>query len=203
MYSGWPQIFFFWFGRYFVVRIDHWSGKALSGILINLVVCAWITTVYNTSKKEIFTSTSISFTQFQWRDESVRMMLAYLGKYLSENNCNLEDLFNYHAYGYIIWMGFGDAFIGFQLTPNCVSHNSKPLPWASEHWMVQYTLECHWNATGWPSIHWHTTGPPSEYLQGTLECHWKNLVESTPHWDATGETLTFAVYTGTPLVRLW
>ena len=24
-------------------------------------------------------------------------------------------------------------------------------PWASVHWLVQCTLECHWNATGWPS----------------------------------------------------
>ena len=94
-----------------------------------------------------------------------------------------------------------------------------PLPWVSVHWLVQYTLECHWNATGWPSVHWDTTGPPSEYLQGTLEhhwknlvetwnsptleCHWRNLVESGPHWDATGETLNFAAYTGTPLEGLW
>ena len=33
-----------------------------------------------------------------------------------------------------------------------------PLPWASVHWLVQCTLECHWNATGWPSVHWNTTG---------------------------------------------
>ena len=48
-----------------------------------------------------------------------------------------------------------------------------PLPWASVHWLVQCTLECHWNATGWPIVHWNTTGRPSEYLQGTLEHHWK------------------------------
>ena len=77
-----------------------------------------------------------------------------------------------------------------------------PLPWASVHWLVQFTLECHWNATGWSSVHWDTTGRPSEYLQGTLEHHWKNLVETAPDWDATGETVTFAAYTGTPLEGL-
>ena len=78
-----------------------------------------------------------------------------------------------------------------------------PLPWASVHWLVQCTLECHWNATGWPSVHWDTTGPPSEYLQGTLQHHWKKLSWNSPHWNATGETLTFAAYTGTPLEGLW
>ena len=63
-----------------------------------------------------------------------------------------------------------------------------PFAWASVHWVVQYTLECHWNATGWPKVHWDTTGRPSEYLQGTLEHHWKNLIETAPHWNATGET---------------
>ena len=78
-----------------------------------------------------------------------------------------------------------------------------PLPWASVHWLVQCTLECHRNATGWPSVYWNTTGRPNEYLQGTLEHHWKNLVETAPHWNATGETLNFAAYTGTPLEGLW
>ena len=102
---------------------------------------------------------------------------------------------------------------------DCVQAKGRyvPLPWASVHWLVQCTLECHWNATGWPSVHWDTTGPSSEYLQGTLEhhrkknnwnsptleCHWRNLVESGTHMDATGETLTFAAYTGTPLEGLW
>ena len=79
---------------------------------------------------------------------------------------------------------------------------SQPLPWASVHWLVQCTLECHWNATGDPVY----TGTPLEKLSWnspTLECHWRNLVESAPHWDATGETLTFAAYTGTPLEGLW
>ena len=77
-----------------------------------------------------------------------------------------------------------------------------PLPWASVHWLVQCTLECHWNVTGWPSVHWDTTGK-TQLKQPTLECHWRDLVESAPHWDATGETLTFAAYTGTPLEGLW
>ena len=77
-----------------------------------------------------------------------------------------------------------------------------PLPWASVHWQVQYTLEFHWNATGWPSVHWDTTKRPSEYLQGTLEYHWKNIVETALHWDATGEILTVAACTGTPLEGL-
>ena len=67
----------------------------------------------------------------------------------------------------------------------------RPLPWASVHWLVQCTLECHWNATGWPSVHWDTTGRPSEFS-------WND-----PHWNATGETLTSAAYTGTPLEGLW
>ena len=78
-----------------------------------------------------------------------------------------------------------------------------PLLWASVHWLVQCTLECHWNTPGGPSVHWDTTGPPSEYLQGTLEHHWNNLVESAPRWDATWETVTFTAYTGTPLEGLW
>ena len=63
-----------------------------------------------------------------------------------------------------------------------------PLPWASVHWLVQCTLECHWNTTVWPSVHWDTTGRPNEYLQGTLEHHWKNLVETA--------------HTGMPLEKL-
>ena len=51
------------------------------------------------------------------------------------------------------------------------------------------TLECHWNATGWPSVHWDTTGWHSEYLQGTPEHHWKNLV--APHWNATGKKIDY------------
>ena len=79
-----------------------------------------------------------------------------------------------------------------------------PLPWASVHWPVQCTLECHWNATGWPSVHWDTTGRPSEYLQGTLEHHGKKLSWILPtlechrrnsnfcslHWNTTGGTVT-------------
>ena len=77
-----------------------------------------------------------------------------------------------------------------------------PLPWASVHRLVQGTLECHWNAPGWPSTveyHWAT----QRILQGTLEHHWKSLIETSPHWNATGETLTIAAYTETPLVGLW
>ena len=59
-----------------------------------------------------------------------------------------------------------------------VKGGTKPLPWASVHWLVQCTLECHCNATGWSIVHWNTTGRPSEYLQGTLDHHWKNLVET-------------------------
>ena len=66
----------------------------------------------------------------------------------------------------------------------------QPLAWASVHWMVQCTLECHCNATGWPSVHWDTTGPPSEYLQSTLEHHWKNLVEQ-PHTGMPLEKLSW------------
>ena len=68
--------------------------------------------------------------------------------------------------------------------------------------LVHWTLEYHWNATGWPTVHWDTTGRPSDYLHGTSEHHWKNLVETAPLWDAIGETLTFAAYTGTPLEGL-
>ena len=67
---------------------------------------------------------------------------------------------------------------------------SVPLPWASVHCLVQCTLECHWNVTGWPSVYRDTTGRPSEYLQGTQEHRWWNLVETAPHWNATRETLS-------------
>ena len=79
---------------------------------------------------------------------------------------------------------------------------TTPLPWASLHWLIQCTLECHWNATGWPSVHWNITGRPSEYLQGTLEHHWKNLVEAAPHWNATRETKLNPPHTGKPLEKL-
>ena len=47
--------------------------------------------------------------------------------------------------------------------------------------LVQFTLECHWNATVWHSVHWDTTVRPSKYCTGTqncptLECHWRNWV---------------------------
>ena len=64
--------------------------------------------------------------------------------------------------------GIGLAFTG---CTGCFQH--EPLPWANVHLLVQCRLECHLNATGWPSVHWDTTGRPSEYLQGTLEHHWK------------------------------
>ena len=79
-----------------------------------------------------------------------------------------------------------NELIGTHMSPRGIQSETGPLPWASAHWLVQCTLECHWNATGWPSVHWDTTGPPSEYVQGTLEYHWKNLVETDPHWNATG-----------------
>ena len=45
-----------------------------------------------------------------------------------------------------------------QAKSNCLNKLWVPLPWASVHWLVQCTLECHWNATGWPSVHWDTNG---------------------------------------------
>ena len=87
---------------------------------------------------------------------------------------------------------------GPRLSSTLLQHASSPLPWASVLWLVRCTLECHWNATGWPSVHWDTTGWPSEYLQDILEHHCKNLVETAPHWNATGETLFAAAYTETP-----
>ena len=72
-----------------------------------------------------------------------------------------------------------------------------PLPWASVHWLVQCTLECHWNATGWLTVHCDTTGRPNEYLQHTpleklrwnlptLEYHWRNSDFCSLHWNITG-----------------
>ena len=88
-----------------------------------------------------------------------------------------------------------------------------PLPWASVHWLVQCTLECHRLTQCILEYHWATqrilagyTGTPLEkpsWNSPTMECHWRNLVESAPHWEATGETLTFAAYTGTPLEGQW
>ena len=83
-----------------------------------------------------------------------------------------------------------------------LSYLTGALPWASVHRLVQCTLECHWNATGWFNVHWDTTEWPSECLHGTLEHHWKILVEIAPHWNATGETLIVAACTGTPLAGL-
>ena len=78
-----------------------------------------------------------------------------------------------------------------------IAHYCIPLPWASVHWLVKCTLECHWNATGWPSVHWDTTGRRREYLQGALVHQWKNLVETAPHCNATGVTLTAYTHPGT------
>ena len=65
----------------------------------------------------------------------------------------------------------------------------SPLPWASVHCLVQCTLECNWNTTGWPSVHWDGiplgdpvnsagyTGTPLKKLSWncpTLECHWRD-----------------------------
>ena len=78
-----------------------------------------------------------------------------------------------------------------------------PLPWASVHWLVQCTLECHWNATGWPNVHWDTTGKtllkqshtgmPLEklsWIHPTLGCHWRNSNFCSLHWNTTGGSVT-------------
>ena len=78
---------------------------------------------------------------------------------------------------------------------NCCRRNWFSLPLASVPWLVQCTLECHWNN----SVHEDATGRPSDHFQGTLEHHWRNVVETAPNWDATGETLAIAAYTGTSL----
>ena len=73
--------------------------------------------------------------------------------------------------------------------------------WANIQRLVQCTLECHWNATDWPSVHWDTIGRPSEYLHGILEHHWRQLSWNCPtlechwrnycslHWNTTGWTI--------------
>ena len=66
-----------------------------------------------------------------------------------------------------------------------------PLPWASVHWLVPCTLECHWKVTGWPSVHWDTAGPPSEYLQCTLEHHWKKLRWNSPTLECQWKKLSW------------
>ena len=52
-----------------------------------------------------------------------------------------------------------EFFVSSQNLDNANIWNiTQPLPWASVHWLVQCTLECHWNATGWRSVIWDTTG---------------------------------------------
>ena len=78
-----------------------------------------------------------------------------------------------------------------------------PLPWASVHWLVQCTLECHWKATGWPSVHWDTTGKTElkqphtgmpldklSWIRPTLGCHWRNSNFWSLHWNTTGGSVT-------------
>ena len=75
----------------------------------------------------------------------------------------------------------------------------QPLPWASVHWLVQCTQECHWNATGRPSVHWDTTGRPCKYCRvhwnttgntqlklPHTECHWRDSDYCSLHWNTTG-----------------
>ena len=91
-----------------------------------------------------------------------------------------------------------------------------PLPWASVHWLVQCTLECHWNATVDPvytgiplgdpvntcSVRWNITGKtylkqphigmPLENLSWkcpTLGCHWRNSNFCSLHSNTNGGTV--------------
>ena len=80
-----------------------------------------------------------------------------------------------------------------------------PLPGTNGHWLVQCTLEYHWNATGSPKVHWDITGRPSKYLQGALEhywqkrswnchpleCHWRNSDNCSLYWNTTGGNSAF------------
>ena len=93
----------------------------------------------------------------------------------------------------------------------CISWLKSPLPWASVHWLVQRTLECHCNAIGWPCVHCDNTGWPSEYLQGytgapleklcwncpTLEWHWRFSDYCSVHWNTTGGTIREHAHPGT------
>ena len=68
--------------------------------------------------------------------------------------------------------------------------------------LSQSTLECHWNATVWPSVHWDTIGWPQWTLAGytgtpleklswncpTLECHWSNSDDWSLQWTTAGGT---------------
>ena len=89
-----------------------------------------------------------------------------------------------------------------------LSNNYTPLPWATVHWLVQCTLESHWNATGWPSVLWDTIGQPIEYFKAhwnttwnysTLESHWRNSDYCSLHWDTTGGTII--AHTQTHIVK--
>ena len=111
-----------------------------------------------------------------------------------------------------------------ELTRTQISSNSIPFGWLVISLTLSqctlagpvYTgmpLECHWLTQCTLAYHCATqrilagyNGTPLEKLcwnSPTLECHWINLVESAPHWNANGETLTFALYTRTPLGGLW
>ena len=60
-------------------------------------------------------------------------------------------------------------------------------------------LECHWLIQCTLGYHWATQRILAGYTGTPLE----KLSWNSPHWNATGKTLTFSVYTGTPLDGLW
>ena len=65
---------------------------------------------------------------------------------------------------------------------------SLPLPWASVHWLLQCTLECHWNATGWPSVQWRLKSPASRvFTQSFIQAQIKENIKAPRHWPLSGK----------------
>ena len=92
----------------------------------------------------------------------------------------------------------------------CCRRNWFSLPLANVQWLVQCTLECHWN--NWLTqctrgCHWATkwslpgyTGAPLEKRSWNcpkLGCHWRNSSYCSLHWNVTGGTVTTHTHTGT------
>ena len=174
---------------------------AVSPVLICIIGTHWMTTGATGTLGCHWTTLAHESTQ--WSPSGNPVVICIIGTHWKTTGRKLATN-NYFSSGIPVYTGskFQVQWIvtGLPLKYHWlrVSPVAPPLPWASVHWLVQCTLECQWDATGWPSVHWDTTGPPSEYLQATLEHYWKNLVESAPHWDATGKTLNFEAYCDSP-----
>ena len=128
---------------------------------------------------------------------------------------HIKDVFIYWCEELSLYVNRNDLFTSVvSLLMSCGMCLKLPLQWTSVHWLVQYTLEYHLNATRWHSVREDTTVWPSEYLQGTLEHNWKNLIGTAPTgmppgnsdycslpWNTTGGTITASLHTQAHIVN--